>query len=209
MGRSTKEVLVTTNMKLYVCLVVLIGLVTTVSCQRISWGKCKTPEVKQNFTLQKYLGTWYEYERDFVVFEFMMTCGRANYSLNEDGSVKVRNTGTLFGKAVDIYGSATVPDPKEPAKLVVKFFDGDTETIPNYWVVDTDYDNFSVVYSCRDIARGWFDVRSEIVWILTRDRNGVSEEQLEAIYEELEDKDIGPRGRLSPFGHVTQENCPY
>jgi len=37
----------------------------------------------------------------------------------------------------------------------------------NYHVVDTDYDNYAVIYSCRTLLFG--RVKNEYVWVLTRE----------------------------------------
>jgi len=41
--------------------------------------------------LFQYLGEWYEVERYFAWFEFGGKCVTANYSLNEDSSMKIIN----------------------------------------------------------------------------------------------------------------------
>lgn len=41
--------------------------------------------------LSQYLGEWYEVERYFAWFEFGAKCVTANYSLNEDNSMKIIN----------------------------------------------------------------------------------------------------------------------
>jgi hypothetical protein len=40
--------------------------------------------------------------------------------------------------------------------------------IPNYHVVDSDYENYSIVYSCRNTYWGYR--RTELLWILSRDQ---------------------------------------
>lgn len=44
------------------------------------------------FRLFQYLGRWYEAERYFAVFEFGGKCVTADYSLNENGTIKVVNS---------------------------------------------------------------------------------------------------------------------
>lgn len=39
----------------------------------------------------QYLGKWYEVERYFALFEFGGKCVTANYTLSENGSVKIVN----------------------------------------------------------------------------------------------------------------------
>jgi apolipoprotein D and lipocalin family protein len=46
--------------------------------------------------LSKYLGTWYEIGNTFPIYTFIqrnLQCVRAQYSLNEDGNINVRNSG--------------------------------------------------------------------------------------------------------------------
>jgi hypothetical protein len=40
--------------------------------------------------------------------------------------------------------------------------------IPNYHIIDSDYENYSIVYSCSNTYFGY--ARSEIAWILSRDQ---------------------------------------
>jgi apolipoprotein D and lipocalin family protein len=40
--------------------------------------------------------------------------------------------------------------------------------IPNYHIIDSDYENYSIVYSCSNTYFGYG--RSETAWILSRDQ---------------------------------------
>jgi apolipoprotein D and lipocalin family protein len=53
--------------------------------------------------------------------------------------------------------------------LVVQFsvLAGLFKTSGNYWVVDTDYENYSLVYSCKSYLG---IMKSEAVWFLSRKR---------------------------------------
>lgn len=65
-------------------------------------------------------------------------------------------------------GTATIPNLSEPAKLIVKFTQlGFIQTSGNYWVIDTDYDSYSLVYSCSNIF-GLGIAYSETTWFLSR-----------------------------------------
>eukprot|EP00352_Strombidinopsis_acuminata_P003550 CAMPEP_0176389464 /NCGR_PEP_ID=MMETSP0126-20121128/38400_1 /TAXON_ID=141414 ORGANISM="Strombidinopsis acuminatum, Strain SPMC142" /NCGR_SAMPLE_ID=MMETSP0126 /ASSEMBLY_ACC=CAM_ASM_000229 /LENGTH=116 /DNA_ID=CAMNT_0017758299 /DNA_START=246 /DNA_END=596 /DNA_ORIENTATION=+ len=52
--------------------------------------------------------------------------------------------------------------PTTDASCYVSFFGISTLT-PNYTVIDTDYENYSIVYSCN-----WF-LKKEVVHVLSRD----------------------------------------
>uniref|UniRef100_A0A3B1KAJ7 Apolipoprotein D n=1 Tax=Astyanax mexicanus TaxID=7994 RepID=A0A3B1KAJ7_ASTMX len=70
------------------------------------------------------------------------------------------------GTVSSIEGTAKAKDPSEPAKLEVSFFEG----VPpgNYWVLSTDYDNYTLVYGCTNYLN-LFHV--EFAWILSRGRS--------------------------------------
>ena len=71
-------------------------------------------------------------------------------------------------------GSATLGEPNnphKPGKLIVRFdaqpaFTQSTET--NYNIIDTDYTSYAIVYSCNSKL---FLFKSELLWILTREKN--------------------------------------
>ena len=87
-------------------------------------NKTKMETVK-NLDLNRYLGTWYEIARYPHSFEKGMVGVTANYSLREDGKIKVVNQGwmgSFEGKFKKAEGKAKMPDPKEPGKLKVSFF---------------------------------------------------------------------------------------
>lgn len=64
----------------------------------------KTP-VKE-FDLNRYLGDWYELARFDHSFERGLTACTANYSLKEDGTIKVLNSGLKDGKTKVSEGKA-------------------------------------------------------------------------------------------------------
>ncbi|XP_003412977.2 apolipoprotein D [Loxodonta africana] len=126
-------------------------------------GKCPNPPVQENFDVNKYLGRWYEIEKIPVTFE-KGSCIQANYSLMENGNIKVINQEVRpDGTLNQIEGEATQANLTEPAKLGVKFF----WLMPSapYWVLATDYENYALVYSCTTFI--WL-FHMDHVWILGR-----------------------------------------
>ena len=126
----------------------------------LNWGWCPEMTTKASFDLNQYLGVWHEQKRDKNILFQYGDCVQAGYSRRNDGLINVHNSQfNGFSKTVDdVKGTAEC----NGSKCKVGFFlfrDGD------YQVIDTDYTNFSVVYSCKT---WFFFFRNENVWALTR-----------------------------------------
>jgi apolipoprotein D and lipocalin family protein len=116
-------------------------------------------DVVAKVDLQRYAGTWYEIASFPQSFQRGCTATTANYTLLEDGDVRVLNRcrkGSLDGEEDTAEGRARVVDPGEPAKLEVSFF---RPFWGKYWVVELDPDyRYAVVgHPSRDY-----------LWILSR-----------------------------------------
>ncbi|KAK5889287.1 hypothetical protein CesoFtcFv8_015303 [Champsocephalus esox] len=145
--------------------------VLAASAQVIMPGRCPQTGVQEDFDTARYLGKWFDIQRLPNTFQ-KGECCTATYSLQSPGVVGVLNSELLSdGTISSINGSATAKDPSEPAKLQVSFF----EYAPPapYWVLSTDYENYSLVYSCTDLGVLHFD----FAWILSREPT-LSEETL-------------------------------
>jgi lipocalin len=91
-----------------------------------------------NLELEKYMGKWYEIARFPHRFEKDLKCVTAEYSLLENGKVKVINRGHLTensDKVKSVEGSANMPDKNFPGRLKVTFF---WPFYGNYYVVELD-----------------------------------------------------------------------
>ena len=77
----------------------------------------------KNFEIQKYAGKWYEIARYDSIFEEGLSNVTAEYSLNEDGSVKVINSGIKQnGQVISAEGKAKFVDKTDEGFLEVSFF---------------------------------------------------------------------------------------
>lgn len=170
----------------------LYRILLCVTCLGVVLSQILTPlkgcprgvKVQPDFDVRKYMGLWYEQERYFAIFQFTYKCGTAHYTLRDDGSVLVNNTGyvRLWESWDTALGSAVNIDPSEPAKLGVSFDEGPS-MVANYWVLSTDYTNHSVVWSCIEESSVG---NSQNLWILSRAHNGLPESKMAEIRAMLE-----------------------
>ncbi|XP_046971596.1 uncharacterized protein LOC124538552 isoform X2 [Vanessa cardui] len=126
-------------------------------------GQCdESIAVVQNFDAARYLGRWRLIE-SYPEPSQVGQCNDATYSLNANGTVDVYNTQVRNQELDTINGTAVLASNDGSAKLLV-FFPGTTTPAP-YWVLDTDYDSFALVYSCRNLENNRRRVTS---WKLSR-----------------------------------------
>ncbi|XP_050405750.1 apolipoprotein D [Patella vulgata] len=144
-----------------------------------------------------YLGKWHEIYKIPNFFEEDQSCITANYSLEAGGHIKVFNQGVTNGQPVSKTGDAYVPDPSDPAKLMVKFSE-DSPYAP-YWVLDTNYMNYTVVFSCESFGK---IAHVQFAWILSRNIT-ITESLDQKLFQILENNGV-PTSYLKK---TDQSNC--
>jgi apolipoprotein D and lipocalin family protein len=97
----------------------------------------KPLQTVQHVELDKYLGKWYEIAAFPQSFQKGCSHTFAEYSKNDDGSVRVKNTCIKEGKLKTADGKATVTDTKTNAKLAVQFF---WPFKGKYWIIGLAHD---------------------------------------------------------------------
>lgn len=137
---------------------ILIGLaiMTTVACTKSDDIVTTTvPELD----LQQFVGKWYEVARFDHRFERGLVGCTANYTINDDGTIKVINAGykdKLDGDYKESEGKARRPDDKVPGKLEVSFF---------LWF----YSDYNVMLLAEDYRYALVGSKSaDYLWILSR-----------------------------------------
>ncbi|KAK9869283.1 hypothetical protein WA026_003036 [Henosepilachna vigintioctopunctata] len=139
--------------------------------------KCPELTLQQNFDLNKYLGKWYEQATYPNKFELPGKCYDAEYTMLKNATVKVVNSQIVkeSGKKTFIEGTARFAGKSTEGKLIVTFhIKGVTRDSP-YWVLDTDYDSYAVVWSCSEMKIKEELTSLRFVWLLTRVRLPSSE----------------------------------
>lgn len=135
------------------CAVPFLGLA---GCE--STGEIVTTTVP-NLDLTRYAGIWYELARFDHSFERGLVGCTAEYTLMDDGSIRVINSGykgSLDGKYKESEGKARRPDETVPGHLEVSFF-------LNF------YSDYNVLMLSEDYSYVLVGSKSDkYLWILSR-----------------------------------------
>lgn len=132
----------------------IVSLFSFSSCSNIPEGAVAvTP-----FDKAKYLGKWYEIARLDFKFERDLNNTTANYSVNEDGTIKVVNRGFNYktNEWKEAKGKAKFRETDNVAKLKVSFF-GPFYSGYNVIALDEGY-NYALVAGKN----------TDYLWILSR-----------------------------------------
>jgi len=125
--------------------------------------------------LKQYMGRWYATESFDAPYQAFAQCITANYTLQPSGDVRVLNQGVTglrvwgklwFKQRSVADGFARVPDKSNPGALQVQFGGPAGDDIPNYLLLETDYKEYALVWSCVNVLGGVFTV--DTAWILSR-----------------------------------------
>ncbi|AHM76076.1 outer membrane lipoprotein Blc [Yersinia hibernica] len=153
-------------MHLWSKLSVLAATLFSVAC---SVTPPKDVKIVDNFQLPRYLGTWYEIARLNHSFERGLDHVTANYSLRDDGGVKVINRGYNAKKQQwqESIGKAYFIGSPHQASLKVSFFG---PFYGGYNVIDLDdkYQHALIAGPNRDYL--WILSRTPTIDNQTRDR---------------------------------------
>lgn len=143
----------------------LLPLVALTACTGLPTGV----EPVQDFELNKYLGKWYEIARLDHRFERGLEKVTAEYTLRDDGGVRVVNKGykTNVGEWTEIEGKAYFVGAEDQGRLKVSFFG---PLYASYVVFELDQENYQYAFVSGNTT--------SYLWLLSRTPE-VSDELLE------------------------------
>ncbi|XP_045502895.1 uncharacterized protein LOC123699891 [Colias croceus] len=88
-------------------------------------------------------------------------CNQANYELINANTYSVVNTHVLNQNQLSVSGTAVLASNDGSARLTVNI--GTTSV--SYWILETDYENYALAYSCQNLANNQQEVNA---WKLSR-----------------------------------------
>ncbi|KUI52486.1 Outer membrane lipoprotein Blc [Cytospora mali] len=136
-------------------------------------GLCFYPKSDSTFNLTSYLGRWYQVAGYVAIFDTGCKCITADYTLNSDGTVGVKNECQELDLPITISGTATAADAAygEVGVFDVSFFNSSAACAgPNYIVQEYVVDDYAIVQS-PDFAT---------LFILSREQN-VTDSKLDSL----------------------------
>ena len=149
------------------------GSVVLVSMLLLLLGGClgipEGVQPVQGFAVAGYLGTWYEIARLDHPFERGLSRVSANYTLREDGRVRVKNRGYLAEKGIwkSVEGRARFVSSRETGYLKLSFF---WPFYKSYVIFEVDTAYQYAFVSGSDKERLWLLARTPVVSKELKDR---------------------------------------
>ncbi|CAH0562310.1 unnamed protein product [Brassicogethes aeneus] len=146
----------------------LLLIVGVVRAQIPLFGFCPEYLPMADFDMERFLGKWYESERYFQFSELASRCVVTDYARAPSGRIYVSNevTNRITGVKRVIGGNLELTGKGNEGKLNVKYATTPLPTESTLTVLDTDYDNYAVVWSCN----GFGPVHAQSAWLMTRER---------------------------------------
>ncbi|XP_008552234.1 apolipoprotein D [Microplitis demolitor] len=127
-------------------LTIICCLITAAYGQSIGIGPCPIVKASKTIEIDKYFGKWYEWKRSDYLGGI---CSSSTWTKHSDTKITVvhRSISKITNLESGIIGYVTINDEKVNVKYNISM--GRNIEV-EYRVLDTDYDNFSILWSCSN-----------------------------------------------------------
>lgn len=140
-------------MNKFVFLSVLAALLSfAVNGQVVFPRQCPNHQLMTPFTPQQYSGRWYEIQRYDTDTQTGGDCTVSLYTVASPFIFNVEYHMLVGPQPIQISGQSHVSFPDEsPLRGMLSLSFGGPPTTSNYWILDTDFVNYSVVWFCQNL----------------------------------------------------------
>ncbi|KAJ6635162.1 Lazarillo protein [Pseudolycoriella hygida] len=151
-----------------VFLSVLAVLLASVNGQVVFPRQCPNHSFQTPFIPIQYSGRWYEISRYDTETQTEGDCTVSMYTMTSAIAFSVQYNMLVGPQPIQINGQSVVSFPDEnPLRGMLSLSFGGPPTTSNYWILETDFVNFSVVWFCQNLNATH---SSETAWVLSRQR---------------------------------------
>jgi lipocalin len=158
---------------------------TLSTAQILGTGNCPKVNVTENFSLPRFLGTYYEVRAYPHFYTLGKSCITWNFIQNNDSTINVIIKQRNFDVVETEVGNVSIV---RPGVMLISFpKSAVTRADANFYVLATNYSNYMVLYTC---ANALF-VYAQNVWILSR-FSALEEAYLEEALSALRAEGISP-----------------
>ncbi len=163
--------------------------------QMIGSGSCPKVDVVDEFSLENFLGTWYRVQAYPDFSNIVGSCISWDFNQAENEKITLQINENRFG--LEEFETAH-GEIVRPGVILISHEDSIlARPNSNYYIINTDYENYAVVYTC---SRGFF-YRTQNVWILSR------KSVLEDVYLEEAKSSLKAEGISTTFLTATSQRC--
>lgn len=190
------------NKSLFLLLLVVVLLLSSNYIEaHFSWGKCKDSiKAMQNFQLSEFKGDWLEIARSRNHYE-RGVCQKITFSTDPSNTTQILVSGSEYkkGSMRSMNATASAISSDDPANWIfsVNVTRKCKKRVVHYtihaplMVLDTDYSNYAILYSCKN---GKFDLfHTEYLWILGRRSDSISDATMNDIFNKLKNQEISTK----------------
>ena len=187
----------------------IFGLFIALFCFCSAERDCRVSTFKtmETFDRQRYAGTWYAVAKKDPEGLFLYDDIVAHFSIDEEGKMTATARGRVFlmgtiEVCADMVG--LFQDTDEPGKFIMKYYGMASyleKGVDYHWVVDTDYENYAIVYSCREMGENGECV-DDYSFIFSRSQSGLTPEAQRIVRRKQSELCLDRKYRIVPQNGV-------